>query len=77
MTITQCLGVVIHTMVAARAGCGVRIVIADTLALLNGDKLGGDWVRIRVTTRRNVAKLEAALKALDVGVGVGVLYPRQ
>jgi hypothetical protein len=70
MTIAQCLGTVIHTMAAARVGCGVRIIIADTLALLNGDKLGGNWVRVRVTARRNVMKLEAALKAVDVGVGI-------
>jgi hypothetical protein len=31
--------------------------------------LAGDWVRIRDTAHRNVAKLEAALKALDVGIG--------
>jgi hypothetical protein len=45
--------------------------LAKTLALLNDGKLGDDWVRIRDTARQNVAKLEAALKALNVGVSGG------
>ncbi|XP_039818182.1 tyrosine--tRNA ligase 1, cytoplasmic-like [Panicum virgatum] len=69
MPAAQCVGTAIRARAAARAGCRVRIVVADTLALLGGKMDGGDWARVRDAARRNVGELEAALKALGVGVG--------
>ena len=69
MPVAQCVGTAIRARAAARAGCRVRIVVADTLALLGGKMDGGDWARVRDAARRNVGELEAALKALGVGGG--------
>ncbi|RLM70047.1 hypothetical protein C2845_PM17G14190 [Panicum miliaceum] len=68
MDIARGVGTAIRARAMARAGCRVRIVVADWFALLGG-RMGGDWGRIRDAGRRNVQVWEAALRALGVGAG--------
>jgi len=68
MPVAQCVGTAIRARAAARAGCRVKIVVADWFALLGG-RMGGDWGRIRDAGRRNVQVWEATLRALGVGAG--------
>ena len=68
MDVARGVGTAIRARAMARAGCRVKIVVADWFALLGG-RMGGDWGRIRDAGSRNVQVWEAALRALGVGAG--------
>ncbi|KAG2563890.1 tyrosine--tRNA ligase 2, cytoplasmic-like [Panicum virgatum] len=68
MDIARGVGTAVRARAMARAGCRVKIVVADWFALLGG-RMGGDWGRIRDAGSRNVQVWEAALRALGVGAG--------
>ncbi|CAL4979072.1 unnamed protein product [Urochloa decumbens] len=63
-TVAECLGAALRARAAARAGCRVRIVVADLAAFLNKKMGTGEWGPIRDAGRRNAEFLEAAVKAL-------------
>jgi tyrosyl-tRNA synthetase len=73
ITIAQGVGTAIRARAMVRAGCRVKLLLADCFALLN-KRLDGDPARIWAAARRMVEVWRALGVGVDGGGGVEILW---